>query len=50
MAVGATTASRTRTDEQIQKDVLAEIKCDSRVQPNEIGVAVKDGVVIISYY
>jgi osmotically-inducible protein OsmY len=48
MAVGATTASRTRTDEQIQKDVLAELKWDARVQPNEIGVAVKDGVVTLT--
>src|SRR6476661_8573180 len=48
MAVGATTASRTRTDEQIQKDVLAELKWDARVQPNEVGVAVKDGVVTLT--
>ena|SRR5438552_10006464 len=38
------TATRTQTDEQIQKDVLAELKWDARVQPNEIGVSVKDGV------
>ena len=48
MAVGATAAFRTRTDEQIQKDVLDEIKWDARVQPNEIGVAVKDGVVTLT--
>ena len=48
MAVGATTTFGTRTDEQIQKDVLAEIKWDARVQPNEIGVAVKDGVVTLT--
>ncbi|HEV8342488.1 MAG TPA: BON domain-containing protein [Candidatus Binatia bacterium] len=44
------TASRTEThgDEQIQKDVLAELKWDARVQPNEIGVAVKDGVVTLT--
>ena len=35
------TQTEMRTDEQIQKDVLAEIKYDARVQPNEIGVAVK---------
>ena len=28
----------TRTDEQIQQDVLAELKYDARVQPNEIEV------------
>jgi osmotically-inducible protein OsmY len=42
------TATVTRTDEQIQKDVLAELKWDARVQPNEIGVAVKDGVVTLT--
>jgi osmotically-inducible protein OsmY len=38
----------TRTDEEIQRDVLDELKWDSRVQPNEIGVAVKDGVVTLT--
>jgi osmotically-inducible protein OsmY len=42
MAVGI------RTDEQIQRDVLDELKWDSRVQVNEIGVAVKDGVVTLT--
>src|SRR5437764_15081605 len=41
------TATRAQTDEQIQKDVLAELKWDARVQPNEIGVSVKDGVVTL---
>jgi osmotically-inducible protein OsmY len=41
-------ATETRTDAQIQSDVLAELKWDSRVQPNEIGVAVKDGVVALT--
>jgi osmotically-inducible protein OsmY len=41
-------AITTRIDEQIQKDVLAELKWDARVQPNEIGVAVKDGVVTLT--
>src|SRR2546430_16480579 len=41
-------AVETRTDEQIQQDVLAELKWDARVQPNEIGVAVKDGVVTLT--
>src|SRR6266852_3246645 len=41
-------ATVTRTDEKIQKDVLAELKWDARVQPNEIGVAVKDGVVTLT--
>lgn len=41
-------ATETRTDTQIQEDVLAELKWDARVQPNEIGVAVKDGVVTLT--
>jgi osmotically-inducible protein OsmY len=42
------TATITKTDEQIQRDVLAELKWDARVRPNEIGVAVKDGVVTLT--
>jgi osmotically-inducible protein OsmY len=34
-----------RSDDQIQMDVLDELKWDARVQPNEIGVAVKGGIV-----
>ena len=37
----------TKTDAEIQRDVLDELKWDARVQPNEIGVAVKDGVVTL---
>ena len=37
-----------RTDEEIQADVLEELKWDTRVQPNEIGVMVKDGVVTLT--
>jgi len=39
---------RTSSDEQIQREVLAELKWDARVQPNEIGVAVKDGIVALT--
>jgi len=42
------TATVPRTDEQIQRDVLAELKWDARVAPNEIGVMVKDGVVTLT--
>ena len=42
------TATIIRKDEQIQQDVLAELKWDARVQPNEIGVSVKDGVVALT--
>ena len=37
-----------RTDEEIQSDVLEELKWDTRVRPNEIGVAVKDGIVTLT--
>lgn len=42
------TATANKTDEQIQRDVLAELKWDARLQPNEIGVIVKDGVVTLT--
>jgi osmotically-inducible protein OsmY len=35
-------------DETIQQDVLQELRWDARLQPNEIGVAVKDGVVTLT--
>jgi osmotically-inducible protein OsmY len=41
-------ATETRTDTQIQSDVLAELKWEPRVSPNEIGVMVKDGVVTLT--
>jgi osmotically-inducible protein OsmY len=42
------TRTETRTDEQIQREVQAELKWDARLQPNEIGVIVKDGVVTLT--
>ena len=41
-------AVSTRTDAQIQADVLEELKWDTRVRPNEIGVTVKDGIVTLT--
>jgi len=41
-------ATETRTDALIQSDVMAELKWEPRVKPNEIGVAVKDGVVTLT--
>ena len=38
-AMAITIPAITRTDEQIQRDVLAELKWDARVQPNEVGVS-----------
>jgi osmotically-inducible protein OsmY len=37
----------TRTDEQIQKDAMAELEWDARVHTNQIGVVVKGGVVTL---
>jgi osmotically-inducible protein OsmY len=42
------TITQLRTDEEIQRDVLAELKWEPRVKPNEIGVTVKDGVVTLT--
>jgi osmotically-inducible protein OsmY len=38
----------TKTDSQLRTDVEAELKWEPRVNPNEIGVAVKDGVVTLT--
>jgi osmotically-inducible protein OsmY len=43
-----TAPARTRTDEDIQRDVLEELRWDARLQPNEIGVVVKDGMVTLT--
>jgi osmotically-inducible protein OsmY len=42
------TATMTHTEEQIQRNVLEELKWDARIHPNEIGVAVKDGIVTLT--
>jgi osmotically-inducible protein OsmY len=42
------TITEIRTDAQIQADVLAEMKYEPRVLPNEIGVVVKDGIVTLT--
>jgi osmotically-inducible protein OsmY len=41
-------ATETRTDTQIQADVLAQLRYEPRLNPNEIGVAAKDGVVTLT--
>jgi osmotically-inducible protein OsmY len=43
-----TVAAEPRADQEIQNDVLAELKWDARVKPNEIGVTVTDGIVTLS--
>ena len=37
-----------RSDEDIQRDVLEELAWEAEVQPNEIGVAVNDGIVTLT--
>jgi osmotically-inducible protein OsmY len=41
-------ATETRTDTVIQADVLAQLRYEPRLNPNEIGVIVKDGVVTLT--
>jgi osmotically-inducible protein OsmY len=50
MATAAASTSTTTplSDEDIQREVLAELKWDALVAPNEIGVSVKDGVVTLT--
>jgi osmotically-inducible protein OsmY len=43
-----TAPARTRTDEDSQRDVLEELRWDAGLQPNEIAVVVKDGVVTLT--
>jgi osmotically-inducible protein OsmY len=37
-----------RGDDQIQRDVLSELRWDPRVAPSEIGVSVREGVVTLT--
>jgi len=43
-----TTATAVHTDQEIQTDVLAELRWNHTVQASEIGVAVKNGVVTLT--
>ncbi|MEU1684212.1 BON domain-containing protein [Micromonospora sp. NPDC005707] len=43
-----TTTSAVRTDQDIQRDVLAELDWDAQTRPTEIGVTVADGVVTLT--
>ena len=43
-----TTATRTHTDQEIQADVMAELRWDPSVPATEIGVVVRDGVVTLT--
>jgi osmotically-inducible protein OsmY len=44
----ATAPIKSKTDSVIQQEVIREMKWDTRVDPGEIGVAVNDGVVVLS--
>ncbi|HEY4045270.1 MAG TPA: BON domain-containing protein [Acidobacteriaceae bacterium] len=43
-----TTLTSSKTDRQLQEDVIEELKFDPQVQVNEIGVIAKDGVVTLT--
>jgi hypothetical protein len=43
-----TTATAIRTDQEIHKDVIEELRWEQGVDAREIGVAVKDGVVTLT--
>jgi len=43
-----TTATVIHTDQEIQKDVIAELRWEQGLDASEIGVAVKDGVVTLT--
>ncbi|GAB3812477.1 BON domain-containing protein [Micromonospora zhanjiangensis] len=42
------TQTITRSDREIQRDVLEELNWEPRIQPNEIGVTVQEGVVTLT--
>jgi osmotically-inducible protein OsmY len=48
MATATVSRIETRSDEEIQRDVLAELKRQPRVQPNGVGVIVQDGIVTVT--
>jgi osmotically-inducible protein OsmY len=43
-----TTATAIRTDQEIQKDVIAELRWEQGVDASEVGVGVRDGVVTLT--
>src|SRR5262249_61991400 len=48
MATATVTEIEARSDEEIQHDVLAELKRQQRVQPAGLGVIVRDGIVTLT--
>ena len=43
-----TTATHARTDQELQTDILAELRWELNAQAKDIGVAVKDGIVTLT--
>lgn len=48
MATGASAKAPVRSDDEIRNSVLMELKWDPKVTSDDIGVAVKDGVVTLT--
>ena len=48
MGVGASAKAPVRSDDEIRNSVLMELKWDPKVTSDDIGVAVKDGVVTLT--
>ena len=47
MGTGASAKAPVRSDDEIRNSVLMELKWDPKVTSDDIGVAVKDGVVTL---
>lgn len=48
MGTGASAKAPVRSDDEIRNSVLMELKWDPKVTSDDIGVAVKDGVVTLT--
>jgi osmotically-inducible protein OsmY len=46
--ISISSSIKARADEDIQHDVTEELKWDARVQPNDIGIGVKGGIVTLT--
>jgi osmotically-inducible protein OsmY len=44
----AAVATIARTDEEVQQEVLDELEWEPEIEPGELGVIVKDGVVTLT--
>ena len=48
MGIGASAKAPVRSDDEIRNSVLMELKWDPKITSDDIGVAVKDGVVTLT--